>query len=145
MVFDGMLWLDLLFLPALFFVVLRDIVAGRNWRNLIITVLLAMLIALNVLYHTEEYPVVRSDVLRAVAHAVRALIALIGGRVMASFTGNALGVKITKGPLVGHLEVLSILTVLAVRMITWRSATTWRLLTVWVLHALTAGTTGFLK
>ena len=56
MVFDGMLWLDLLLLPALFFVVLRDIVAGRNWRNLIITVLLAMLTALNVLYHTERVP-----------------------------------------------------------------------------------------
>jgi uncharacterized protein involved in response to NO len=135
----------LLFLSAVLFVILRDIVAGRNWRNLTIPVVLAMLTALNVLYHMGEFPVVWLDVLWAAAYAVTVMIALIGGTVMESFTGNALGVKITKGPLVGHLEVLSILTVLAVRMITWRSATTWRLLTVWVLHALTAGTTGFLK
>lgn len=39
------------------FVVLRDIVAGRNWRNLTITVVLAMLTGLNVSYHMEESPV----------------------------------------------------------------------------------------
>jgi len=47
----------LLFLSAVLFVVLRDIVAGRNWRNLTITVVLAMLTGLNVSYHMEESPV----------------------------------------------------------------------------------------
>jgi uncharacterized protein involved in response to NO len=160
MAFDGLLWLDLLFLPALLFVVLRDIVAGRNWRNLTIPVVLAMLTALNILYHMEDSPVARPDALRAAAYTVTAMIALIGGRVMAAFTGNALGVKITEGRFAGPLENLSILGVLAVavlaiiapdsvlhgaaalaagvvlaaRMIPWRSVATWRLPIVWVLH-----------
>jgi uncharacterized protein involved in response to NO len=85
----------LLFLSAVLFIILRDIVAGRNWRNLTISVVLAMLTALNVLYHMGEFPVVWLDVLWAAAYAVTMMTALIGGTVMESFTGNALTVGTT--------------------------------------------------
>jgi uncharacterized protein involved in response to NO len=160
MAFEGPVWLDLLFLPALLIVVLRDIVAGRNWRNLTIPVVLAMLTALNVLYHLDGDLVGPADALRAAAYAITAMIALIGGRVMAPFTGNALGVKITETRFAGALETASIIAVLAtailaaaapdsavlgmaalcagvvlgLRMIGWRSLATWRLPIVWVLH-----------
>jgi uncharacterized protein involved in response to NO len=160
MAFDGPVWLDLLFVPALLIVVLRDIVVGRNWRNLTIPVVLAMLTALNVLYHMDGDLIAPGDALRAAAYTVTAMIALIGGRVMAPFTGNALGVKIQESRFAQTMEAVSIIAVLSTavlaavapdtkwlgaaalfagvvlgfRMIGWRSLATWRLPIVWVLH-----------
>lgn len=82
--------LDLAF-PALFFlVVLREIVTGRNWRNLPMTVALALLFIGNLLTHLEAM-----DIADTAAFGVRTgvatlvmLVALIGGRITPSFTRN---------------------------------------------------------
>src|SRR5690554_2766219 len=69
----------------------REIVAGKNWRNLKVLALLALLTAANALFHWEA---ARTGYgaggygLRAGLAALIALIALIGGRIVPSFTRN---------------------------------------------------------
>ena len=80
---------DSLFLFALTAVSLREIIAGKNRRNLIITVIFALFAATNVWFHVEVivygYPVFS---LRAGLAIVVTLIALIGGRIIPNFTRN---------------------------------------------------------
>jgi uncharacterized protein involved in response to NO len=81
---------DLAFLSAVFLLLLREILAGRNWRNL--PVLLAVLVFLlsNVLFHLEAAAVADLDGLsqRLAVSAVVGLLSLIGGRITPSFTRN---------------------------------------------------------
>ena len=161
MAFDGPDWLDMLFLPALAVVATRDIVAGRNWRNLAIPVVLVCLSILNIRFHRDTGVIDASDALRASVFVVTALISLIGGRVIPPFTSNALGVKITGGPFASVLEAASVPAVLSVaalslaapdsalfgaaaltaalilgaRMVTWRLSATFKSPILWVLHA----------
>lgn len=80
---------DSLFLFALTAVSFREIIAGKNRRNLIITVIFALFAATNVCFHVEVivygYPVFS---LRAGLAIVVTLIALIGGRIVPNFTHN---------------------------------------------------------
>ena len=80
---------DSLFLFALTAVSFREIIAGKNRRNLIITVIFALFAATNVWFHVEVivygYPVFS---LRAGLAIVVTLIALIGGRIVPNFTRN---------------------------------------------------------
>ncbi len=84
--------LDLAFPVALFAVAFREIRAGRNWRNLPICAALAVLALANALVHAGMAGLA---VAGAEPHATRlalatfaALIALIGGRIVPSFTRN---------------------------------------------------------
>ncbi|MEQ8354045.1 MAG: NnrS family protein [Kiloniellaceae bacterium] len=82
--------LDLAFLVLLLLVALREIVAGRNWRNLPLLLALLALIAANALSHLEAAAVIDTGRLGArlgIATLVL-LISLIGGRVIPSFTRN---------------------------------------------------------
>jgi len=81
---------DLAFLVALATVALREIVAGRNWRNLPVVAALAVLAVANALTHAEALGLADSGALgrRLGAAALLALIALVGGRIVPSFTGN---------------------------------------------------------
>jgi uncharacterized protein involved in response to NO len=81
---------DLAFLAALFGTVLREIVAGKNWRNLPITVFLAVLFAANALTHLEAVGLATTGVAgqRLGIAVVVLLISLIGGRIVPSFTRN---------------------------------------------------------
>ena len=84
--------LDLAFFVALPAVAAREIVAGRNWRNLPIVAALTVLLAANALVHLG--PVAGFDPqigLRLGAGTFAVLIALVGGRVTPSFTRNWLG------------------------------------------------------
>lgn len=81
---------DLALPVALLTVALREIVAGRNWRNLPVVAALAGLALASGLDHAEA-----NDWLAADGHGVRLaiailvlLISLIGGRVVPSFTRN---------------------------------------------------------
>ena len=80
---------DVSFLVVLAAVAAREIVAGKNWRNLRVLIVLAVLIAGNVVYHAE---VLRSGAaaygIRIAIAAAIALIMLIGGRIVPSFTNN---------------------------------------------------------
>ena len=81
---------DLAF-PALFLaVVAREIIAGRNWRNLPMLVALTLLLASNLLVHLEALAVADTAALgnRLGIATLLMLIALVGGRIVPSFTRN---------------------------------------------------------
>jgi uncharacterized protein involved in response to NO len=83
MLVPGFAVLDLAFPAALIAVVAREIVAGRNWRNLPMLGALALLLAGSVLFHLGIYAGVRLGVA-----TLAMLIALVGGRIVPSFTRN---------------------------------------------------------
>lgn len=79
--------LDSLFLPCLFLVVAREIVVGRNWRNLKPLILVAFLAAANIGFHAEVLTSGTSSIgSRVGIAAIVGLIILIGGRIVPSFT-----------------------------------------------------------
>lgn len=82
--------LDLSFLALLLAVVLREILAGRNWRNLPIPVVLTGLLAANALTHLDAAGIAATGALgqRLAIGIVILLISLIGGRIVPSFTLN---------------------------------------------------------
>ena len=92
---------DLAFPVALGALMLRDIVAGQNWRNLMVLALLAMLAAANALFHWEaaqgDYAAQGIGLRWGVATGVM-MIAVIGGRIVPAFTRNWL-----KQRAAGHL------------------------------------------
>lgn len=86
--------IDLAFLVCFFAVVLREITAGKNWRNLPLVGAIGVLILANALSHAGHAGVTvfgldGEPVSTRLALALfAALITLIGGRVVPSFTRN---------------------------------------------------------
>lgn len=81
--------IDALFLVLLAGAAAREIVAGRNWRNLKVVVLLGLLFAANLAFHLETALTGGADYARRFAIAVvLMLVALIAGRIVPSFTRN---------------------------------------------------------
>lgn len=67
----------------------REILAGRNWRNMNVVILLLLLLAGNIAFHLEAHFGGAADIsIRLGIAVVVLLIALIGGRVIPSFTRN---------------------------------------------------------
>lgn len=80
---------DVAFLSIFAAVASREIVAGRNWRNLRILVMVGVLIAGNIVFHVEEIRYGSADYgIRIGIAALIVLIMLIGGRIVPSFTNN---------------------------------------------------------
>jgi len=80
---------DIAFLTVLAAAATREITAGKNWRNLRVLVMLLVLIAGNIVFHLEV--IWRGSAnygARIGVAAVVALIMLIGGRIVPSFTRN---------------------------------------------------------
>lgn len=81
--------IDLAFLGALIALALREIIRGRNWRNLVVIGFVTLLFIANTLFHVsvatggEPYLALRM----AIATLIM-LIVLIGGRIVPSFTRN---------------------------------------------------------
>lgn len=91
--------IDLAFPLALSAVLAREIVAGRNWKNLaVLGLALGMAIA-NALYHLDAasggYPAAGLGLRLGLATAIM-LISLIGGRIVPSFTRNWLAQRGSK-------------------------------------------------
>ena len=81
--------IDVAFLVTLAAVAVREIVAGKNWRNLRVLVVLGALIVGNVVFHLEVVLTGRANYgVRIAIAAIIVLISLIGGRIVPSFTGN---------------------------------------------------------
>jgi uncharacterized protein involved in response to NO len=81
--------IDVAFLLTLALTAVREIVAGRNWHNLRVLVVLGLLIAGNVVFHLEVLWKGSADYgIRLAVGAVIGLIMLIGGRIIPSFTRN---------------------------------------------------------
>jgi uncharacterized protein involved in response to NO len=67
----------------------REILAGRNWRNLNVVMLVLLLLAGNVAFHLEAHFNGAADTgIRIGIAVVVLLISLIGGRIIPSFTCN---------------------------------------------------------
>lgn len=81
--------IDSAFLVVLAAVALREIVAGRNWRNLKIVAVVGLLSAANIGFHvvmaTGGDPAI---VFRGTIGLFMVLIALVGGRIVPSFSRN---------------------------------------------------------
>ena len=81
--------IDLSFLLVLAAVAAREIIAGRNWRNLRVLGVVGVLALGNIVFHAEV--LVRGTAnygSRIALTAVILLISLIGGRIVPSFTHN---------------------------------------------------------
>ncbi len=81
---------DLAFYAVVLAVVLREVIAGKNWRNLPMVVAVATFLAANALMHAEAAGLAATAQLgwRLGMAVVIMLIALIGGRIIPSFTRN---------------------------------------------------------
>jgi len=116
--------IDLAFPVALAAAITREIVAGKNWRNLLVLGMLVALTAGNAVFHWEA---ARGDYaaqgygLRIGLSAGLMMIAVIGGRVIPSFTRNWLAKrnapKLPTPPMQRFDKVA--LLVLLVAFITW--------------------------
>ncbi len=82
---------DLAFPLVLCGLILREIVAGKNWRNLLVLALLAVFTLANGVFHLEalrgEYAAQGYGLRLGLATAIM-MIAVIGGRIIPSFTRN---------------------------------------------------------
>jgi uncharacterized protein involved in response to NO len=82
--------IDLSFLFTVAAVTLREIVSGRNWRNLPVVLAITLFLTANALTHAEAAGLFEMEGLarRFAIGVVIMMIALIGGRVIPSFTRN---------------------------------------------------------
>lgn len=115
--------IDVSFLIVLGGHVLREIVIGRNWRNLVVIALIGVFVAGNALFHREAAEGVYAASgrgLRAGLAAAIMMISLIGGRIVPAFTRNwlaARGGEALPAPF-GRLDKLS-LAVTLVALVVW--------------------------
>ncbi|MFD0981866.1 NnrS family protein [Tropicimonas aquimaris] len=85
----GVLAIDQAFLLAVVAMIAREIVAGKNWRNLKVLVPVTLLWAANLAFHAEVQLEGTCDLSRRAGTALLIfLIMLIGGRIVPSFTRN---------------------------------------------------------
>jgi len=80
--------IDVLFFLALAAVAVREVVAGKNWRNLRLLAIFSVLIAGDVVFHIEAMHGAADYGTRIGLAALIALIMLVGGRIVPSFTRN---------------------------------------------------------
>lgn len=80
---------DLAFPATLGFAIWREVVAGRNWKNAPVAVMITLLGFANAFDHLGHMGILHHDLGQKLAITVAAmLIALIGGRIVPSFTRN---------------------------------------------------------
>jgi len=154
---------DSLFLIIMTLVAVREVRAGKNWRNVPVCLLVGLFALGNIAFHAERLGVLNSDVaVRAALSVISVLIALIGGRIVPSFTTNWLikaGAEARPVPFNSFDKAVLALTVLAlafwtaapdgtaagvllilagvlqlVRLERWRGWVAWRNALVLVLH-----------
>jgi uncharacterized protein involved in response to NO len=99
----------------------REILAGRNWRNMNVVALLLLLLAGNIAFHLEAHLHGAADfAIRIGIAVVVLLITIIGGRIVPSFTRNWL-VRENPGRLpapFGRFDIL-IIAVGALALASW--------------------------
>ena len=119
--------IDLAFPAAFALILLREIVAGRSWRNLIVLGMLGVFLLGNVLFHWEAARggyAAQGYGLRLGLGAGVMMIAVIGGRIVPSFTRNWLikrGTGRLPAPPMQRFDKLSLLALL-VALLVWVTA-----------------------
>ncbi len=157
--------MDLPFLIVLVLVIIREIVSGKNWRNLPVIILISFFTLGNILVHLQIHEIIDSAELgiRLSTFVLSILLALIGGRIVPSFTRNWLAQnKANKFPrpfgnidkislislvvfvfaqvIIPHHQATSLLALLAgllhgIRFIRWKVWMTLKEPLIWILHA----------
>jgi uncharacterized protein involved in response to NO len=84
---------DSLFLVVFAVVVWREVLAGRNWRNLPVCLIVSVFAAANIAFHLAGESAVSGLGERLALGTASLLIALIGGRITPSFTRNWLRMR----------------------------------------------------
>lgn len=115
-----------LFLPALGIIALREIVAGRNWKNLKILVAILLLSAADIWFHTTiAMGLAPAAPIRLAVGAWTLLIMLVGGRIIPSFTRNWLARQGTKAlpAAFGRFDQIAIL-ITALALLIWTAMPT---------------------
>ena len=80
---------DVSFLTLVVAATAREIVAGKNWRNLRVVGLVTLLLAGNIAFHVEAHVQGTAEYgARIGIAAIVLLIVVIGGRIVPSFTRN---------------------------------------------------------
>jgi len=81
--------IDVAFLALMAAAVAREIIAGKNWRNLMMVAMLSLLAIANFAFHVEAHVEGIAEVsTRAGIALVIMLITVVGGRIIPSFTRN---------------------------------------------------------
>jgi len=154
---------DCAYLVALTAVITREIVAGSNWRNLRVAVLVALTAVANIVFQAEVI-IYAAPIygLRLAVAAIVGLIMVVGGRITPSFTSNwltrqgrgkrpapldrvdigsialaalALVVWIVAPDWYGTAALLLLMAIAqAARLSRWAGAQTWREPILFVLH-----------
>jgi uncharacterized protein involved in response to NO len=113
--------IDCAFLVAVVAVATREIIVGKNWRNLRVLVLISIFAVANILFHLEAHVSGTAEYGTRLGIAVAVmLISVIGGRIVPSFTHNWL-VQASPGRLpatFGRFDLI-VLLVSAVALLTW--------------------------
>ena len=119
--------IDCAYLITLTAVISREIVAGSNWRNLRIAVLVALTATANIVFQAEVLVFAGPNYgLRLAVATIVALIMVVGGRVTPSFTSNWLtrqGSQMRPAPF-DRLDIGSI-ALGAIALIAWIAAPDW--------------------
>lgn len=112
--------IDLAFLGALIAIALREIIRGRNWRNLVVIGFVTLLFMANTLFHVSVAGGSEPDLaLRMAIATLIMLIVLIGGRIVPSFTRNWLAKQGGKLPAsFGRIDRIA-MTASALAIIAW--------------------------
>ena len=112
---------DCAFLVVVVAVAAREIIAGKNWRNLKVLVLVSVLAVGNILFHLQAHVSGTAEYGTRLGIAVAVmLVGVIGGRIVPSFTHNWL-VQASPGRLpvaFGRFDMI-VLLVSAVALLTW--------------------------
>lgn len=113
--------IDSAFLFTLAGVILREIMAGRNWRNLPVAGLVLALGVGNVVFHAEALLAGAPDYgIRLALAAIVGMIMLVGGRITPSFTRNWLvRQKSTRLPASFGRFDLAALAIAAAALLAW--------------------------
>ena len=165
---DSIGWLPAAIVDSAFLILVaaaaaREIIAGRNWRNLRVVLVVAVLAAGNIAFHLEaHFTGVAEYSVRLGIAAVVTLLMLVGGRIIPSFTNNwlarrnsgrlpvpfnrfdaiaigtgvlalALWVALPEGPLTAAALALAA-AAHAARLSRWAGERTWRERLLLVLH-----------
>ncbi|MBL1436713.1 MAG: NnrS family protein [Rhodobacteraceae bacterium] len=82
--------IDLSFIAVLALIIAREIIAGKNWRNLKVLIILALIGGANGVFHYEAYFSAGFDGygIRAGVALIIMMIMVVGGRIIPSFTRN---------------------------------------------------------
>lgn len=120
--------LDELYLYVVAAVILREIIAGGNWRNLKVALLVILFAVANSIFHFEVlWQGSPAYGIRIAVATIVVLISVIGGRITPSFTTNWLKRQgVAKLPVPFNRFDIAVIALTAAGLLLWASAPEWK-------------------